>query len=241
MRNIPSHPDENVFPLSPEARLSLAEKVARELRQRIYDMRYLPGSVLRQEKLSEELGVSRTPLREAMKMLVQDGLLVNVPGRGARVVTGDLTTLLAAYELRAVVDGLAARLAVRSIRKKDLTSLASALEAQRRVLDPWNPDAYTKTNVQFHEQIMQIGGNEFVIAQIHLLRMTAQVFAPVAVIGPDSARNAVAQHHDIVDALSSGDEDLAEQVARKHIQTTIDRLQELQQHRDVPEKEERTI
>ncbi len=237
MRKMPGRPDENVFPLSPEARLSLAEKVAWELRQRIYDRRYLPGSVLRQEKLSEELGVSRTPLREAIKMLVQDGLIVNVPGRGARVVTGDLPTLLAAYELRAVVDGLAARLAVRAIRKKDLTSLASLLEAQQRALDPWNPDAYTKTNVQFHEQIVQIGGNEFVIAQLHLLRMTAQVFAPVAVIEPDFARNAVAQHHDIVDALSSGDEDLAEQTARNHIQTTIDRLQE---DRDVPEKE-RTV
>ncbi|MEJ2864447.1 GntR family transcriptional regulator [Actinomycetospora flava] len=203
----------------------LVDELAAVLRERIYSGRYASGARLPQENLAAELGVSRTPLREALRVLEQEGLVRVTPGQGARVVTGDVETLLAAYELRAVVDGLAARLTARSrpgpTRCRDLRR---TLAAQRAALDPWSPRAYTGANVDFHEQILHLSGNEFLVAEAPVLRMTAQVFAPVALVDPARARRAIAEHEAIASAIEAGREDDAERLARAHIRTTIDEL-----------------
>ncbi len=96
------------------SRVRLVDEVADELRERIYSGSYALGSKLRQEELAEELQVSRTPLREALRVLESEGLLHSEPGRGVRVVPADVKKFLAAYQLREVIDGLAARLAALS-------------------------------------------------------------------------------------------------------------------------------
>ncbi|MEU6698171.1 GntR family transcriptional regulator [Pseudonocardia sp. NPDC046786] len=203
----------------------LVEEVASVLRERIYAGRIAPGGPLRQEPLAAELGVSRTPLREAIRLLEQDGLVRVDPRHGARVVTGDRATLLRAYELRAVVDGLAARLAARArpgaARVRELHVI---LAAQRAALDPWDARAYTVANVDFHEQLLHLSGNEFLVDRAPLLRMTAQVFGPVALLDPAGARRAVTEHAGIVDAVAAGDEDAAERLARAHVEATLDAL-----------------
>ncbi len=194
------------------------------LRERIYTGRYPAGARLPQQQLSTELGVSRTPLREALRALEQDGLVRLDSGQGARVVTGDVPTLLAAYELRAVVDGLAARLAARRPAAARAARLDRLIAEQRAALDPWAPGLYTRANVEFHEQIVHLTGNEFVIAQAPILRMTAQVFAPVALIERAGASRAVGEHEAIHDAIVSGATVDAERLARAHIDSTIEQL-----------------
>ncbi|MCE3551831.1 GntR family transcriptional regulator [Pseudonocardia sp. RS11V-5] len=203
----------------------LVDELASLLRERIYARRYPPGTWLRQEQLAAELGVSRTPLREALRSLEQDGLVRLTPGQGARVVTGDLPTLLAAYELRAVVDGLAARLAAeRPAPPSRVRELRGVVARQRAALDPWEPQAYTALNVAFHEDVVHLSGNDFVIAQTPILKMTAQVFAPVALIERERAVQAVAEHTAIVDAIEAGDGPGAERLARAHVEATISEL-----------------
>jgi DNA-binding GntR family transcriptional regulator len=208
----------------PAGRIPLASEVAEMLRERIYTQRYPTGSWLRQEQLASELGVSRTPLREALRILEQDGLIQLAAGQGARVVTGDLDTLLDAYELRAVVDGLAARLAAERPNSELVRYLHRAIEVQRAAVDPWSPRDYTQSNVDFHEQIVHLSGNEFVINQRPILRMTAQVFAPVALVRPESALRAIREHTAIADAIEAGDGPAAERLARAHIEATIAEL-----------------
>ena len=215
----------------PAARVPLVDEIAGVLRERIYAQRYPTGAWLRQEHLSAELGVSRTPLREALRVLEQEGLVQVVAGQGARVVTGDLDKLLDAYELRAVVDGLAARLtterlAAQRAPAEQVRHLRRAVEAQRAAVDPWVPREYTQSNVDFHEQIVHLSGNEFVINQVPILRMTAQVFAPVALVRPESAQRAIREHSAIADAIEAGDGSGAERLARAHIEATIAELRE---------------
>jgi DNA-binding GntR family transcriptional regulator len=211
------------------------DELAAVVRERIYGGRYPAGARLPQETLAAELGVSRTPLREALRVLEHEGLVRVTPGEGARVVNGDVETLLQAYELRAVLDGLAARLAARSrpspSRCRDLRRI---IATQRAALDPWSPRAYTGANVDFHEQLLYLSGNEFVIAQAPVLRMTAQVFAPVALIEPANARRAITEHETIAAAVEAADEDEAERLARAHIQTTIDELRAAHGARSAP-------
>lgn len=206
------------------SRVALVDELASLLRERIYTGRYPAGTPLPQVQLSVELGVSRTPLREALRVLEQDGLVRLDAGQSARVVTGDVHTLLAAYELRAVVDGLAARLAAQKPAVARAARLDRVIEQQRAALDPWRPRLYTQANVDFHEQILHLTGNEFVIAQTPVLRMTAQVFAPVALIEPSGARRAVGEHRAIHDAITSGATVDAERLARAHIDRTVAQL-----------------
>lgn len=205
-----------------DAKVGLVSEVASLVRERIYTHRYPTGAWLRQEQLSAELGISRTPVREALRVLELEGLVRVRPGRGARVVTGDVRTLLDAYQLRAVVDGLAARLAAEGSRGAH--SLRAAIDRQEAALEPWEPRAYTHANVEFHEEVMQMTGNEFVVAQLPILRMTAQVFAPVRVVEPSSAKRAIRQHRGIAEAIENADAPAAERLARAHIDATIDEL-----------------
>ena len=207
-----------------ERRVRLVDEVASELRTRIYEGWYSPGSVIHQENVSAELGISRTPLREAIRMLEQEGLLIAEPGRGARVVAASRATLLDAYELRSVVDGLAARLATVQMDETDIAELEGIVAAQEDSLDPWVPANYTKLNIAFHELILRATKNEFLIAQIVLLRMTAQIFNPSMGIPQSVAINAIRQHGAILAAIRDRDAVLSEQLARHHIETTMKRL-----------------
>ncbi len=93
----------------------LLDEVADALRERIYAGDYAPGAILRQEHIAAEFGISRTPLREALRVLERDGLVIHLPGRGVRVASADLTRLIDAYAVREVLDGVAARFAVVSV------------------------------------------------------------------------------------------------------------------------------
>ncbi|WP_431873711.1 GntR family transcriptional regulator [Amycolatopsis sacchari] len=207
------------------SRVPLVDETASIIRERIYTHRYPTGSWLRQEHLSAELGVSRTPLREALRLLEQEGLVKVTAGQGAQVITGDLDTLLDAYQLRAVVDGLAARLAAEHNHGAHLRHLRRAIEVQRSTVDPWAPRDYTESNVDFHEHVLHLSRNEFVLGQLPILRMTAQVFAPVALVRPESALRAIAEHTAIADAIEAGDGPAAERLARAHIEATITELE----------------
>lgn len=211
-------------PSSTRRRVPLVDEITALLRERIYAQHYPTGTWLKQEQLSEELGVSRTPLREAFRRLEQEGLIRTEGGRGARVISGDTQTLLAAYELRAVIDGLAARLAAANATSAQLRDLRQIVQLQRKAVEPWNPRGYSTLNVDFHELIVHVSANEFVIAQTSIIRMTAQVFAPVAMIEPSSAMRAIDEHSAIIDAIEARDGVAAERLARGHIEKTIHQL-----------------
>src|SRR5262245_11474073 len=206
------------------SRIRLVDEVAEVLREGIYTGRFPPGARLRQEELAAQLDVSRTPLREALRILEREGLVAGEQNRGVRVITADSATLLAAYDLREVVDGLAARLAARNGDQALSTALRAIVERQRKAVSPWNAGRYMAANVEFHRTIVEASGNEYVAGQLPLIHMTARVFAPVAHIGPERAEPAIEEHVAILEAIERGAEDEAEGLARAHIRKTIDHL-----------------
>jgi DNA-binding GntR family transcriptional regulator len=137
-----------------KSRIRLVDEVVEELRERIYAGELAPGVPLRQEELAERLQISRTPLREALRILERDGFLVASPGRGLQVLAADLETLIAAYELREVYEGLAARLAASNATPDDMTKLREAISLQEMARRPWAPSKYTSANVRFHVAIV---------------------------------------------------------------------------------------
>jgi DNA-binding GntR family transcriptional regulator len=200
------------------------DDVAEELRERIYRGDYQPGEPLRQEQLADDLQISRTPLREAIRVLENEGLLHSERNRTVRVVTADLQRLNWAYQLREVVDGLAARLAAASSDEAGRAALGAIIDRQAEALDPWEPGGYTRLNVEFHTAVIALTGNPYLRGQIPLVRMTSQVFSPVSLIEPGRASEAVGQHRSIAQAIAQGDGETSEGLAREHIRSTMARI-----------------
>jgi DNA-binding GntR family transcriptional regulator len=209
-----------------KARSRLVDEVAEVLRERIYAGHYAAGAPLRQEHLAAELQVSRTPLREALRLLEREGLVRSEPGRGVRVISIDLASLLDAYAAREMLDGLAARLAAGRAGEADIADLRANIAGQRAALEASDSAAYTEANVAFHSAILDVAGNDFIAGQVTLIPITAQVFTPAVQLTADRAWEAVSEHERIADAIASGDADAAEREARSHIRRTIDLLRQ---------------
>lgn len=202
-------------------RAGLVEEVTHVLRQRIYGGIYRPGELLRQVQLSEELNVSRTPLREALRLLQSEGLVVPEGARGVSVVRLEGPRLLNAFSLREMLDGLAARQAAERGAHRAEAELGSLVSQQRAAISPWQPAEYVRLNVEFHARIIELSGNEFLRGQMSLVRMTSTIFAPTVLISPERASLAIDEHRKVVDAIKNGRAAEAEALSRKHIRETM--------------------
>lgn len=203
------------------SRTRLVDEVAEELRIRITSGRYPMGEPLRQIRIAGDLNVSRTPLREAFRMLEREGYVTPDAHGGVSVTATSERRLIDAYHLREAVDGLAARLATVRQASRIGPVLRRWIIRQRAAFDPWDPIGYTDANVGFHSAILEAAGNEFLVPQLALLRVTLQVLTPRAHITRDRVKEAIDEHDAIVAAIESGDSATAERVAREHIRKTI--------------------
>ena|SRR6218665_1870750 len=206
-------------------RVCLVDEVAHVLRHRIYSGAYRPGELLRQVKLAEDLNVSRTPLREALRLLQSEGLVQAEGARGVSVLRVDRERLLNAYTLREMLDGLAARQATERAAARARERLAPFVALQRMTLEPWMPADYVRYNVGFHAAIFELAGNEFLNAHLPVVRLTSTVFAPSVFFDGQRARPAIEEHERVVEAIASGRADEAERLARAHIRETLHVLQ----------------
>ncbi|HMO27714.1 GntR family transcriptional regulator [Enterovirga sp.] len=213
------------FPWS--QRQTLAGEIAQVLRQRIFAGRYAPGQPMLQVPLSEELEVSRTPLRHALSMLEAEGLLQSAGARGLIVAKPNLNDIEQAYLLREVIDGLAARLAAERAEATGIRRLRDIVSEQAVNVKTWRPDAYTHLNVEFHAEIIACSGNSYLDSQLPLVRLTSLVFLPAFRLSEARAIDAVGEHSSIVDAIERHDGSHAETLARAHIRRTLSKIREL--------------
>lgn len=215
-------------------RVRLVDEVAQVLRQRIYMGHYPPGEMLRQVQLAADLKVSRTPLREALRMLQSEGLVEADSVRGVCVARADHRRLMDAYAMREMLDALAARQAAERGSERAAALLQPLLARQEAALTPWSPSDYAQSNVDFHAAIVELADNEFLDSQMALVRKTSQVFAPAVLISRDRANPAIAEHRRIAEAIMAGDGEAAEQAARSHIRATLGCLKQAARYQQDP-------
>jgi DNA-binding GntR family transcriptional regulator len=204
----------------------LVEETAALLRERIFDGRYTPGVRLPQAELSAELSLSRTPLREALRLLEEQGLVRTDDRGGARVSTMGVEEVLAAMEFREAVEGLGARLAcgrlaaitgVSSATPLALVELREIVAAEARELLPGRERRFALLSGRFHEGLLRASGNSFVQRQSGVIRLTEQLFRPPVLSTPAAAAAAQAGHAALVAALELGNPDDAERLARARL------------------------
>ena len=189
----------------PLARSTLPQAAAERLRALIVEGTLAPGMRLNERALSEQLGVSRTPLREAFRLLASEGLLDQLPNRGVQVAVLSRADVRQAFEVMAALEGLAGELAAGRASGADLADLGQLqdeLEAAHRRQDL---PAYYRVNRAIHGRLQAIAGNdllgrtcETINARLHALRFRSNLN------GPKWAR-AVAEHRAMLDALAARD------------------------------------
>ncbi|MFF5986588.1 GntR family transcriptional regulator [Prauserella flavalba] len=198
------------------ARTRVADAVYERLREMIFTGELGPGARLSVPALAESLDVSRSPVRDAVLRLVQERLAREEPRRGAVVASVGLAELVSIYEIREVLEGLAARLAVENAGRKLVRALKEALDEHEAAMRTADLAASTEADLRFHRLIREAAGNPEVIrllddvqTQVRLAMRTTTVTA-----GP---RQAIDDHRAILTAIESGDAVAAEQAARAHI------------------------
>ena len=206
------------------ARPTSAGEVAELLRERILSGEIAPGERLQQVPLSEELGVSRTPLREALALLARDGLLDYAPNRGYAVRAFRLSDVEQAFEARGRLESLAARLCAQNgMPEAVLERLRECVAGGDRILakgilDPDDLPAYRAINVCFHETILETAGNRWVIdfvRQCHNVPLASdRVFIWQDY---DLIKRSHDDHHRILWALAARDPERADYLMREHI------------------------
>jgi DNA-binding GntR family transcriptional regulator len=194
---------------------SLSQRVVEELRRAILTRRRRPGDRLIEEALSEELGVSRIPIREALRVLASEGLVDMQPRRGASVAEISPEVARDLVEVRATLEGLNARLAARHHDPAIVEQLKRVLEQGNRAAKSRNVDDLVRLNGEFHDGLAEAGRNSILWDIMRTLReRTNLVFAAN---GARRAQQDWDEHSRILAAVIEGDEALAAMLAERHV------------------------
>ena len=208
----------------------LADQVYRAVLDEICDGRLPPGSPLVQEQLAERFGVSRQPIQQAMALLKADGLVEEVGKRGMRVAPLDLALMRHHYDIRAALDGLAARLAARRAGEnpavaRDIARRGEAILATgRKAVEDRDTLAQIRNDEAFHNLLYETSGNPLLAqtAELHW-RFLRRVMSDV-LRHAKPPKTIWRQHAEILEAVTAGEAPLAEARASKHIELAADAL-----------------
>lgn len=193
----------------------LREQVLVALRGRIIDGVYAPGERLTEDRLAADFGVSRNPVREALRTAEAEGFVVVTPRRGVVVANPDATALRDLFAVRARLEPLAARLAAERARPEDVDGLRALLAQGRAATDARDFPHVALLNSALHQQVIDIGGN------VWLTAVTASLYRHVQWVfrlgAADRAPHSWTEHVRLVDAIGAGDAERAEREAAAHV------------------------
>lgn len=198
-----------------KAHLGLRDQVLAELRRRIVDGVYPPGERLTEDRLAADFGVSRNPVREALRITETDGLVLTAPRRGAVVATPDAGTVADLFAVRSSLEPLAARLAAQRADAQDVTDLRALLDQAREATEAGDFSRVAELNSALHIRVIDIAGNRW------LSTLSSAIYLHVHWIFRLSASYRAAhsweEHIRLVDAIADADPAGAEMAALAHV------------------------
>lgn len=191
-----------------------------------------PGARLREVDLAERLGISRTPVREAIRLLEADGLVEHLPRQGASLRRLSYAEVMELYEMRAVLEGTAARLAARAASDLELRELA---EINTEMTSAKAPSDMSRLNRQFHAALTNAAKNRYLQRAIASMERTLLILGPSTLYDPARAQAAAREHAELLDALHARDGAQAEALMHVHIEAAHRiRLRQLREAANTP-------
>jgi DNA-binding GntR family transcriptional regulator len=189
------------------------------IRQAVTSGRFVPGQRLSERELAAQYGVSRTPIREAFRHLIQEGLVVYKPNSGYRIIP--LSEELARHILvvRETLESMAARLAVQRDPEGPAETMAKTIAKARRAHREGQLSELITANQGFHRALVQSSGNPVLAAMYHTLQGYIGLMMSVSLSWPRRPVETIREHGEILRALKSGDPDAAEKAIRRHVRS----------------------
>ena len=206
-----------VWPL-PAAR-TLAEQVYQAVRARIMAGALAPGTFLREKDL-EAMGVSRTPIREALGRLASEGFLERLPHRGFRVPEESLASLLELYPIVAALELLAGRLALERFTPDDVTRLRAINARLAEARDRGDVRAMLELNTEFHRLVSERGGNHRLALLLDDLRSQLTRLELWYYSGRERTQRSIQEHEEIITAIERGDRASALELLERNMSLT---------------------
>ena len=188
----------------------------------IISRKLLPGDKIPQEKLAHDLGISRTPLVSALKYLEKEKLVEAVPRRGFYVRLFTKEEMISIFELREVLEGLAARRAARNISDVQINKLQRFFEQFKGITDITDIGAYAREDRRFHNFVTEIGAKEFlksILENYNIISYSYQLVTSEGLVR--TPNETIHEHRAMINAISSKDGDLAEEIMRQHLKRGI--------------------
>lgn len=213
--NIEIKPDTSmrvVSESSPTRRLVLLK-----ITEAIVKGRFRPGDRLVERELCELLQVSRTSVREALRELESEGLITNIPNKGPIVALIDLEQARNIYEVRAVLEGLAARLFTRNSTDKQIDTLEKAIDGIDEVYKNFDPARFVRAKTSFYDVLLEGAHNEVAAAALRNIHVRVSQLRVFSLQVPGRGNASIAELKQVLKAIRSRDEYRAEQACIQHV------------------------
>jgi DNA-binding GntR family transcriptional regulator len=196
---------------------ALYQEVAERLRQRIFAHELTPGTWIDEQKLAEQYGISRTPLREALKVLASEGLVDLKPRRGCYVTEISRQDLDDIFPLMALLEGRCAADAVARAKPIEIRELKKIHEALENAARDSRIDAFFEANQAFHKRIQELANNRWLLSVIQDLRKVLKLSRLHSLSLEGRLEQSLDEHRAIMAAFEAGDAVKAEQLMHDHL------------------------
>lgn len=228
--------ERKLVPVRLDSYKPLREIVFESMREAIISGVLEPGERLMEIQLAEEMGVSRTPVREAIRKLELEGFVVMIPRKGAYVAGVSHKDVADVFEIRAALEGLAAGLAAERVTEEEIEQM------ERILLSPSDEEMdledIVESDTDFHALVYKASRNERLIQILANLREQIQRFRATSLAVPGRIKDAIDEHRAIVEALARHDVEEAQSLAMSHIVTAENIMFDVLRFKNEPEKKE---
>ncbi|MCU7944752.1 MAG: GntR family transcriptional regulator [Candidatus Thiodiazotropha sp. (ex Cardiolucina cf. quadrata)] len=197
---------------------SLSKVVEEQLELMILRGDLQPGDRINESYLSNLLQISRAPIREACRNLSQYGVVETRVGKGTFVRQVNLKEAVELYDIRGILDALAAEQASQLADPEGFSVLANLIEQMRDLADNKASTEYFTTNLAFHLQIVRLAGNSALIDIYEVIIKKLSLFRQITLSQPDRLQRSLSQHENILDAIKNRNASRAGQLARDHVE-----------------------
>ena len=207
-----------LVPITLDSYKPLREIVFETLRDAIISQTLEPGERLMEIQMADEMGVSRTPVREAIRKLELEGLVIMVPRKGAYVAGISVKDIHEVFEVRTSLEGLAASLAAQRITPEELDEMEKNLFLEAGELEGNNLRSIVEIDTTFHDLLYKAARNEKLLQLVSNLQEQLQRFRSASLARPGRSKGALDEHRKILEAIALGDSKLAQKLAMEHIE-----------------------
>lgn len=208
---------------------SIVDNVRRYLVGRILQGELYPGQQVKEQEIASSLGISRPPIREALKLLEAEGLIVRKPNRGAFVATITERDAWEIYTLKCNLYEMATRLAFDKISKRELGNWEEVVSEMEKCVLSEPPDVirYQSLNQKFHDIMFQISGHQRLRKISQILHNQVSRFSCMSLMNEAHLKESLKYHQEILTAVKKGNMDRAIKMTREHISKGLQIVQEI--------------